>query len=139
MRTYAERECIAPAKLALFERLKADFEAMPDLDASDEVSCHAVCRALEIRHPGAKCVDGSFHAVGHDHSWLDLGDGVIADMYPIAATGPYLVDAGHWMVPWNKLYQPDETLLDRGNRDRARHERVAARLVAALAEHDLQP
>lgn len=130
---------IPAAKRRLFERLRADFEAMPDLDPADLVSCHAVCRALERRHPGTRCVDGFFHAVGQDHSWLDLGDGIVADMYPVAGAAPFMVDASHWMVPWNQIYQPKPDLLDTGRRDRAHHEGIADQLVAALAEHDLQP
>jgi len=140
MRTYAVREGMIPsAKLELFERLRADVEAMPDVEPSDAVSCHAVCRALEIRHPGAVCVDGFFHAVGHEHSWLDLGDGIIADMYPIGGVTPFMVDASSWMIPWTRIYIRKDDLLDGRRPRRAVHDGMASRLVAALKEVDLAP
>lgn len=130
MRTFAVRNGhIGRDKLALFERMRADMDRMPDLDPDDRVSCHAVCRALATRHPEARCVDGHFMATGHEHSWLDIGGGVIADMYPIAGAVPFLVYADHWIIPWNRLYIPKEDLL---GADMARHEEVAAILVAAL-------
>lgn len=138
MRTYAVRRGLIPrGKVALFARLRADFEAMPDLDPADVVSCHAVCRALAMRHP-VRFVDGCFMEVGSDHSWIDMGDGVVADMYPIGGVTPFMVDASHWMVPWNRLYIEKPDLLDHGNRDRARHDQVALLLVAALEEIDRQ-
>lgn len=142
MTPYAIRAGLLPTdKIDLFRRLVEDFEAMPDLQPSNRASCHAVCRALEKRHPTATCVDGFFQAVGNEHSWLDLGDGVVADMYPIAASNPILVEIGHWLSPWHKLYMPRHGMLDDGTRriTRADHEAVAAELVAALEEHDRQP
>lgn len=135
MRTYARREgYVTDRAMALFERMKADMEAMPDLGAPEDVSCHAVCRVLAARH-GVRCVDGFFGGVGNDHSWLDLGDGVIADMYPIGGAAPFLIWAGHWAVPWHALYVERATLLDEG-RDRARHETMALLLGAHLEEAD---
>lgn len=132
MTPYAIRQgYLKPEKVALFARLREDFDRMPDVDPSDAVSCHAVCRALERRHPGATCVDGHFHATGHEHSWLDLGDGVIADMYPIAGAVPFMVDASHWMVPWNRLYIRKDDLFTT-EAERSRHERMADVLVEAL-------
>ena len=134
MRTYAVRAgCIAPAILSLFDALVVDFHALPDLDPEDRVSCHAVCRALAMRQESATCIDGWFHSVGHDHSWLDLGNGVIADIYPIAGTTPFLVDASHFMVPWHRLYIPHPKLLDEGDRDRAQHDDVALELFKHLS------
>lgn len=136
MRTYAVRTgCIAPWAQILFDRLVRDFEAMPDLESPETASCHAVCRALSRRHP-VQCIDGWFHAVGHDHSWLDLGSGVIADIYPIAGSGPFMVDASHFMVPWHRLYIPHPTLLDEGGRDRKHHEDVADILLKGLPPLD---
>ena len=135
MRTYAVRAgCIPAAKLALFERLTMSMQAMPDLDPAEDVSCHAVCRALAHLHPEATCVDGFFGGVGHEHSWLDLGDGIIADMTPIAGAGPFLVDASHWMVPWHRLYVERADMLDHPNRARGRaeHQAVADALVASM-------
>lgn len=134
MRTYAVREgLIAPAVLAMFDAMVADFLKLPDLDPNHTVSCHAVCRALAFKYEGTNCVDGWFSGVGHDHSWLDMGGGIIADMYPIGGTGPFLVDASHWMIPWNRLYIPHPTLLDEGGRDRARHDAVARELFQHLS------
>ena len=134
MRTYSVRTgCIAPETLSMFSRLVEDFHAIPDLDPVDKVSCHAVCRALAMRDERVACVDGWFSAKGHDHSWLDLGGGIIADMYPIAGTAPFLVDASHFMVPWHRLYMPHPTLLDEGGRSREHHERVAYEICALLA------
>lgn len=135
MTPFAVREGnISQDKLKLFDHLVTDMKAMPDLDPSDLVSCHAVCRALEIRHPEARCVDGFFGSIGHDHSWLDLGDKIIADMYPIAGAVPFLVDVSHWIIPWEKLYIERPSLLDEGNRNREHHEGMAARLVKALED-----
>jgi len=140
MRTYALRAGYIPAgKLEAFERMAADVAAMPDLDPAEYVSCHAVCRALELRHQGARCVDGWFSGVGQEHSWMDLGDGIVADMYPVASSGPLLVDASHWMSPWHKLYQPKHDILHGARLDNAHHDRVAQRLIEALAESDRQP
>lgn len=140
MRTYAVRAGYIPeAKLETFERMAADIAALPDLDPADLVSCHAVCRALELRHAGATCVDGWFASVGQEHSWIDLGDGVVADMYPVASAGPFLVDASHWMSPWNKIYQPKHDILHGARLDNVHHDHIAHRLLEALAEHDRQP
>lgn len=140
MKTYAERAGYIPAeKIAIFQRMAADVKAMPDLDPADLASCHAVCRALELRHKGARCVDGWFGGVGQEHSWMDLGEGIVADMYPIAGITPFLVDASHWMSPWNRFYTPKPDLLHNARLGLVHHEQVARRLLDALAEHDLQP
>jgi hypothetical protein len=137
MRTYGVRAGYIPAPtLDLFDALVADFLSLPDLEPEDRVSCHAVCRALAARHEGATCTDGWFSGVGHDHSWLDLGNGIIADMYPIGATGPFLVDASHWLIPWNRLYIPHPTLLDEGGRDRGHHDRIATELLGFLRANE---
>jgi len=134
MRTYAVREgLIAPAVLASFDAMVADFLRLPALETSGDVSCHAICRAFEIRYEKATCVDGWFSGVGHDHSWLDMGGGIIADIYPIGGTGPFLIDASHWVIPWSRLYIPHPTLLDEGGRDRARHDAVAQELLHHLS------
>ena len=133
MRTYAVRAGYIPAaKLALFETMVAELAAMPDLDPAEDVSCHAVCRAFAILHPEVACVDGHFHAKGHEHSWLDLGDGIVADMTPIASSGPFLVDASHWMVPWNRIYIEKADLLVGDRRGEGFHDRVAERLIAGM-------
>lgn len=133
MRTYTVRTGSIPTTiLSIFDALVEDFKVIPDLDPVDKVSCHAVCRALAMRHEEAVCVDGWFGGVGHDHSWLDLGKGIIADIYPIAGSAPFLVDASHFMVPWHRLYIPHPTLLDEGGRNRKHHEQVAAEICALL-------
>lgn len=131
MRTYAVRAGYIPAeKLALFETMVTELAAMPDIEPAEDASCHAVCRAFAALHPEVACVDGFFHAVGNEHSWLDMGDGIVADMTPIASSGPFLVDASHWMVPWNRLYIERADLLDDGRGRREKAEAVAARLIA---------
>lgn len=134
MRTYAVRTgCIAPEKISLFEKIISDFEAIPDMNPVEKTTCHAVCRALAKKYEKASFVDGWFSKRGHDHSWLDLGEGIIVDVYPIAGIGPFLVDASHFMVPWHHLYIPHPTLLDEGGRDRAHHEKVAEEIFALLS------
>lgn len=139
MRAYAVRAGYIPAaQLSLFARLVETMDAMPDLDPAEDVSCHAVCRALAQLHPKAACVDGFFGGVGNEHSWLNLGDGIIADMTPIAGAGPFLVDASHWAVPWHRLYVEQADLLDQPNRSRGReaHDTVAKALTEAVGRED---
>lgn len=137
MRTYAVREgLIAPAKIALYEAMRADVMRLPDLEPAELVSCHALCRALAARHEGATCVDGYFMANGHEHSWIDLGDGIVADMYPIGSQGSLLVDASHWMVPWNRLYIADDEMLDKTGGRRLQQDELAGRLRLILDEMD---
>ena len=135
MRTYAVRAGYIPAaKVALFEAMVAEMTAMPDLEPAEDVSCHAVCRAFERLHPETHCVDGFFQAIGNEHSWLDLGDGVIADMTPIASSGPFLVDASHWMVPWNQLYIERADLLDDARGRRKQAEAIATELIEGMRQ-----
>lgn len=137
MQTYAVRAGYIPeTALAVFEAMTADMAAMPDLNPKCRVSCHSVCRALALRHANAKCVDGWFYAKGHEHSWIDLGNGIIADMYPIASSGPLLIDASHWMVPWHKIYIPKDNLLTPSRT--AEVDAIAQQLVQALIEFDNQ-
>lgn len=120
---------LSSTKLNLFRQLVKDVEEIPDHPNCEIVSCHAVCRALVILHPELNYVDGYFYKIGHDHSWIDMGDGIIADMYPIAASNPFLVDASSWVIPWEYLYIPEPDLLYKGNRDRKTHEDIARYLV----------
>ena len=129
MKSYAVRAGYIPAdKLTLFARIVEDFDNLPDLEPDDRVSCHSVARAMAMRHEQATCIDGWFKSVGHDHSWLDIGDGIIVDVYPIGGTMPFLVDASHWISPWHGLYIPHPTLLDEGGRNRNHHDSVAQEL-----------
>lgn len=132
MLTYAVRQnYVSVEKYKLFNQLVEAFNTFPDFPEPDIISCHAVCRALVKIFEGHEltCVDGYFHTKGHDHSWLDLGGGIIADMYPIAGCNPFLVDAGHFMIPWNKLYIKDDGVLPLGSEKLCINEKMADMLV----------
>jgi len=137
MRTYAERAaCINTDTLATYHVMLADFERLPDMEPIDRVSCHSLCRAFAMRYENVTCIDGWFAKVGNEHSWLDMGGGVIADMYPIAGIGPFLVDASHFMVPWHHLYIPHPELLKKEARGDGRnlehHKAVALEIYEIL-------
>jgi hypothetical protein len=108
MRLYCEREGYVPeAKIALFHGMTAFVEALPDVDPPERVSCHVLTRMLAARFAGVRVVDGNFQGRGSHHSWLDLGDGVVADVYPIGGVVPFLVETSGYMNPWNRMYLPD--------------------------------
>jgi hypothetical protein len=79
-----------------------------------------------------KYVDGHFYKVGHEHSWLDMGNGIIVDMYPIASSNPFMVDASHWMIPWNKLYISEPTLLDHNLERKSQQDVIALELFKSI-------
>jgi hypothetical protein len=113
MRLYARREeGITPAKWDLFLAMEADVEALPDLDPPEAVSCHVLCHALSVRH-GVPAVDGWYAGRMNWHSWIDLGDGIVADMYPVAGGRPQIVDTNGMLNPVSRLYQEVPDALER--------------------------
>lgn len=108
MRTYAVREgMITDGQVASFERMCAIVERIPDLQPTHLVSCHAVTRIVSrIMEGGPKVIDGWFAGKGCEHSWIDLDDGVIADLYPVGGACPFLVCTAGMMNPWRPLYAP---------------------------------
>lgn len=141
MLTYAVRKHFIPSqKYVLFNRLVHTFNAFPDFPEAETVSCHSVCRALTtlFEGQGLYTVDGYFSAKGHDHSWLDLGDGIVADMYPVAGGNSFIVDASHFMIPWNKLYIKDNSVLPLESDKLKRHEEIAQQLVNAYRKAGIQ-
>lgn len=113
MRNYVVREGMIPqSKVDLFERMRSQIEALPDLDPTHRVSCHALTRVLAALNQGPVVVDGWFAGKGNEHSWLDMGDGHVADVYPIGGATPFLVDASGWFNPWNALYVPHPAVVE---------------------------
>jgi hypothetical protein len=112
MRLYCEREGYVPeCKIVLFRRMVSMIEALPDIDPPERISCHVLTRILAKRFEGIRVVDGNFQGRGSHHSWLDLGEGVVADVYPIGGVVPFLVDTSGYLNPWNRMYLPDETVV----------------------------
>lgn len=113
MRLYCEREGYIPeARIELFREIVATIQAIPEMDPPEKVSCHVLARVLEKRFVGVKAVDGFFQSVGSNHAWLDLGDGVVADVYPIGGVVPFLVDTSGYMNPWNRMYIKDPKVVE---------------------------
>lgn len=113
MRTYAVRQGMIPAaKVELFESMRSQIADLPDLEPDDRVSCHVLTRVLASLNDGPVVIDGWFGGKGNEHSWLDIGDGLIADVYPIGGATPFLVDASGWWNPWNKLYVPHPAVME---------------------------
>jgi hypothetical protein len=112
MRLYCEREGFIPKrKIALFREMTTAIEALPELDEAETVSCHVLTRILARMFPGVAVVDGHFQGRGSHHSWLDMGEGVIADVYPIGGIVPFLVDTNGYLNPWNRMYIEDGELV----------------------------
>lgn len=112
MRLYCEREGFIPQrKVALFREMAAAIEALPEMEDTEAVSCHVLTRVLAGMFPGVAVVDGHFQSRGSHHSWLDMGDGVVADVYPIGGIVPFLVDTNGYLNPWNRMYIEDAGLV----------------------------
>jgi len=104
VRLYAHRmEGITSTKWDLFLAMAADVEALPDLDPPEAVSCHVLCHALSQRH-GVPAVNGWYAGRMNWHSWLDMGDGIVADMYPVAGGRPQVLDTNGYLNPASTLY-----------------------------------
>lgn len=113
MTPYARRmEGITPARWNLFMAMAADVDALPDLDPPEAVSCHVLCVALSRRY-GIPVVHGWYGGRMNWHSWLDMGGMIVADMYPIAAGRPQIVDTNGYLNPVSRLYEEVPDALDR--------------------------
>jgi len=105
MRLYAHRvEGIVPAKWDVFMAMVADVEALPDLDPPEAVSCHVLCTALSHRY-GIPAVHGWYAGRMNWHSWIDMGDRIVADMYPVAGGRPQILDTNGYMNPVYGFYE----------------------------------
>lgn len=134
--------CITQEQYELFLRMRTIFEQLPDFDFKHPVSCHVICRAFAEHFP-VQFVDGHF-SKGCDHSWLVLEqhtlethgdtDAVIADMYPAGGATPFLIH-DYFVLPWRKLYIPDETVTEKFRDEPLFLEQVG---VVATAIGDLQ-
>lgn len=104
MKLYARRmEGITPAKWATFTSMVADVDALPDLDPPEAVSCHVLCTALSRRY-GIPVVHGWYAGRMNWHSWLDMGNRIVADMYPVAGGQPQILDTNGYLNPASRLY-----------------------------------
>lgn len=112
MRCYAVRKGYIPStKLEAFEQMRSLIADLPDLEPSHRVSCHVLTRVLAARFPDVTAVDGWFAGKGNEHSWLDMGDGIVADVYPIGGAVPFIVDTSGMMNPWNRLYMEQASVM----------------------------
>ena len=110
---YARRiEGITAKKWALFQAMERDVDAFPDLEPAEAVSCHVLCHALSVRH-NLPMVSGWYGGKMNWHSWIDLGDGIIADMYPIAGGRSQIVDSNGILNPVARLYVEVDDALER--------------------------
>lgn len=132
MRLYCEREGFIPQrKVALFRNMTAAIEALPELEDAEAVSCHVLTRILAGMFPGVVVVDGHFQSRGSHHSWLDMGEGVVADVYPIGGVVPFLVDTNGYLNPWNRMYIEDAGLVAKLRTD---PEMVVGMVLGKMAE-----
>lgn len=102
--------------LADFERIVAIQRALPDL--SENLTCHALCRAYAVHLPFLCVYDGFFRS-GYEHSWLTIKTrtehfkGWVIDVYPwVLLGGPILVPV-EGLSPWRTLYRPADEWLAR--------------------------
>lgn len=107
------RGIVNDAKMALFETMCGQLRALPDYDPVVRISCHVVVHALASIHDGCTAVDGWFNGRGNEHSWLRVGPDVVADMYPVAGTNPFMVVVDGGMNPWERIYAPVPDLLSK--------------------------
>ncbi len=129
---------IPEEELALFERVKAAVQEMPDIDLGvDErgrkviLSCHMLARAVS-RVFGLEYADGYF-CRSYQHSWNVTKDGHIIDVYPVATIGgPLLVD-GQVASPARTLYtKTSAKTMSRGRFGQNSFRRSVSRIVHAL-------
>jgi len=107
---------ISKEEFSLFSKIKRIVEKMPEIDLGKDrkgtkilVSCHILSRALAKFFP-VIVKDGSFGGL-IEHSWLEIGNGLIIDPYPPGVVGgPILVDPRWLTVPWMSLYKEGELL-----------------------------
>jgi hypothetical protein len=99
--------------MEIFEQMRTIVGIIPDLEPSHLVSCHVVTRVVAHVVGGPlEVVDGWFAGKGYEHSWIDLGGNVIADLYPIGGACPFLVDTSGMMNPWRPLYVPNPKVVE---------------------------
>lgn len=98
-------------------------EQIADNDPN-KITCHILARLVAARVPGTKCIDGHFVG-GWRHSWVKLPSRNILDVYPIAASNPFIVvgqNNNRIFQPWAKFYienKLDFTLEPAGHPDEA--------------------
>ncbi len=88
----------------LFLKMQETVRAFPEIP-EDDLTCHAICRALVKLYPEFQFQDGHFDQ-NCQHTWIVHPDAphVVMDMYPVGGGGALIVDAGARHVCWSGLY-----------------------------------
>lgn len=92
------------------------------------ITCHILARLVETQIKNGKCIDGHFVG-GWRHSWIQLDSTNILDVYPIAASNPFVVvgqNSNRIFQPWANFYMPAK--LDFVNESSGHPDKAARRI-----------
>lgn len=102
--------------MTLFERIREDLAALPEIEPAERANCHALAHAFATTVPGVTAVDGHFHSRNTYHSWLATGS-VVIDVAPVGGGSPFVVDTEGMLNPWSRMYIPDEAVTRKVDRE----------------------